>query len=410
MSRPAVWLWDSARAKALWANDAAMALWAARDLAGLSASVARGCVLSAAADVTLATSDGPRRGALDRVRAVLPDGRLGARFSFVEAPAELGAADLRSAAFDVAPTPMAVCDADGRVHARNAAFLDAFGDEQLARDGVRLDGAPAPWLRRDGRISRLEAAPLPQSGLYLLASVEEAEPRDPGIDQSALAKIAHDFRSPLTAVLGFAEHLRANLAMLPPERTLGYLDDMAVAAKRMRRLADDIVAMGATGAGLAQQECDLDAIAREALMLVERRAADAGAHVEKPPSTGLRAALDPEAFGRALGNLLDNAVKHGGRMLRLGLRDLGAGAGAEITVADDGPGLDREALTFALSEYGRPGAARLDESAGGLGLPIARDLVVAHGGRFEIDTAPGAGFRVRITLPENRLIRPRPAE
>lgn len=73
-------------------------------------------------------------------------------------------------------------------------------------------------------------------------------------------------------------------------------------------------------------------------------------------------------------------------------------------MADDGPGLAPEALAEALAPYGRPGP-RADEAAGGLGLPIVREIAEAHGARFEIDTAPGRGLRARIHLPGGGVFR-----
>jgi signal transduction histidine kinase len=224
------------------------------------------------------------------------------------------------------------------------------------------------------------------------------------VSVAALARIAHEFRSPLTAVLGFAEFLRAAAEDAPPERLRGYLDDLAAAAGRMRTLADDLVALGAAAQSQAVEEVALDGLAEAALRLAAPLAQARGARLAPPPRSGLKALADPAALGRALDALVDNAVRHGGGEIRVAARDLGRGAGAALEVSDDGAGLDAGALAAALEPYGRLSAAG-QGAAGGLGLPNASEIAEAHGGALEIETAPGAGFTARLRLPAGRILR-----
>ncbi|HEU4650958.1 MAG TPA: ATP-binding protein, partial [Croceibacterium sp.] len=108
---------------------------------------------------------------------------------------------------------------------------------------------------------------------------------------------------------------------------------------------------------------------------------------------------DTRQLGRAIGNLLDNAIRatpEGGRILvALSRRK----QGARIVISDNGEGMKPSELARAMDGYrigadGRPEARR-----GGLGLPLARQLIEAHGGRLDMQSEKGAGTTATITLP-----------
>lgn len=403
----AVWLWDPRRRRVLWANGAARALCGdgAEPLSQL---------LSAAGPAPARAVLGGVAGALAATRAALPDGRIGLRAVFEPEPETPDDGEfLRAAAFEAAAAPMAVAGPDGAVRLRNAAFRARFGGRpaRLAPAAMAAGVVDGP----DG--ARLTARPLEGGAAgWLLAPeaapVETTAPRQPtaaagAVSLDALARIAHEFRSPLTAVLGFAEFLRSAAEDAPPERLRGYLDDLSAAAQRMRGLADDLVALGAAAARGPVAEAALDALMERALRMAAPAAAARGVTLGPPPRSGLVALADAGALERAVSNLIDNAVRHGraGGTVTVAARALGRGAGAVIEVSDDGPGMDGADVAAALAPYGRPGEGRGAERPGGLGLAIARETAEAHGGALEIDTAPGQGLTARIMLPTGRVVR-----
>jgi signal transduction histidine kinase len=100
---------------------------------------------------------------------------------------------------------------------------------------------------------------------------------------------------------------------------------------------------------------------------------------------------------RALQNLVDNAVKYGGRAH---IRLSNGGGQVEIRVDDEGPGLPPELLDKAFDPFFRAEQSRNRETGGtGLGLSIARNLMRAHGGDITLENRAGGGLSARIVLP-----------
>ena len=108
---------------------------------------------------------------------------------------------------------------------------------------------------------------------------------------------------------------------------------------------------------------------------------------------------DPRQLGRAIGNILDNAIEatpgKGRILVALSRRK----QGARIVVSDNGPGMKPSELARALDGYRIGPDGRPDGRRGGLGLPLARQLIEAHGGRLDMASEKGTGTTVTIHLP-----------
>jgi signal transduction histidine kinase len=194
-----------------------------------------------------------------------------------------------------------------------------------------------------------------------------------------LAAVGHDLRTPITSLRIRAEMLDDDDLREPMVRTL---DEMTV-------MADGLVAY-AKGSRDAEpsERVDLGALLRR---LCEER----GATFEPQAQAAVMAR--PVALGRALGNLIDNAIRYGGTAsVRLNLD----GAEAIVAVEDRGPGLPPERLEAVFEPFVRGEDSRSAETGGaGLGLSIARNIVMAHGGAIRLDNSEGGGLRASVRLP-----------
>lgn len=115
--------------------------------------------------------------------------------------------------------------------------------------------------------------------------------------------------------------------------------------------------------------------------------------------------VDPDRLAQVIGNLLSNAVKYtpaGGTLtVSVGVET----KGVWICIADTGPGIASEEQTRIFEPFYRSQPDRRFPQGMGLGLTIARDLIVAHGGHLEVESAPGQGSRFTIWLPPQLIIR-----
>jgi two-component system, OmpR family, sensor histidine kinase MprB len=149
-------------------------------------------------------------------------------------------------------------------------------------------------------------------------------------------------------------------------------------------------------AGEAPEELRLDELVGEAVERAGRNAPSATFTVRAEPCVvrGSRARL-----ARAVGNLLDNAVKWSppGAPIEVAVR------AGEVTVRDHGPGIAQDDLPHVFDRFYRATAAR-GTPGSGLGLAIVRQVADTHGGRVSAATVPGGGACLRLVLPVSALL------
>ena len=203
-----------------------------------------------------------------------------------------------------------------------------------------------------------------------------------------LAAVSHDLSTPLTRMSLELEMMRGD-ADEPAA-----VDALHEDVQEMRRLVDAYLDFARGEAGEPMRSVP-------AAKLMARLEARAARH-RQPVTFDVRADGDDRltvramAVERMLANLIDNAVKHAERVqVRLSLgRDH-----AEILVDDDGPGIPAEDRERVFEPFYRRDGARPAEGGVGMGLTIARDVALAHGGGIELATSPMGGLRCRVALP-----------
>lgn len=210
-----------------------------------------------------------------------------------------------------------------------------------------------------------------------------------------VADAAHELRTPLTALklqIGLLQGTPAG-----PEQDQA-ITRLRAGVDRATHLVEQLLALAHAepGAATPTSELDLAAVAREALADAEPLAARAGTQLTFDAPSPVALHGDPQALRSAIRNLLDNAVKYGGRQVRLTVRGSDAG-GWRVRVEDDGPGIAPEQRAQAFGRFQR-GPGREAEGSG-LGLAIVQAVAKRHGAAVELGTSPSGGLAVELRAP-----------
>jgi signal transduction histidine kinase len=340
-----------------------------------------------------------------------------------------------SSSYDDLPDGVLVADASGRVAGLNAAGARLIGlnPDQVRgldwRDVLPLtDSAGRDWWKctdpygglhtRTGQPERLlEVAAGPTAGHGLLVAAKyvrqdrvlvrlvvsfrgvSSRERADREQANLVSTVAHEIRSPLTTVKGFTATLLAKWDRFTDDQRRTMLAAINADADRVTRLLTDLLDASRIDAGrlvLRRREVDLPALAG-------RLVAGYADELERPFELQVVPLkpmwLDPDKVAQILGNLVDNAVRHGGGAIRLAIapqeRDE---PGARIVVSDEGEGISPEGRARIFSRFWQAGTTR---TGTGLGLYIVKGLVRAHGGEIEVADRPG-GACFEVWLPAGK--------
>jgi len=197
-----------------------------------------------------------------------------------------------------------------------------------------------------------------------------------------LAGVSHDLRTPLT-------RMKLQLSMMPPDSDI---DELKRDIDEMEKMVGAYLAFARGQSEQPAEPTDLGNLINELADDVRRR----GRELQIDTEGHLTLPLRRLSFKRALSNLVENALRYG-RRVRLTVTRLANRV--EIRIEDDGPGLPAKERHKVFRPFYRLDQARHGSGNVGLGLTIARDAVLAHGGEIALDESPLGGLMVRIRLP-----------
>lgn len=210
-----------------------------------------------------------------------------------------------------------------------------------------------------------------------------------------LADVSHELRTPLTVMQGTLEGILDGIYPADEAHLVPVLEETRVLA----RLIDDLRTLSLSEVGVLRLHREPTDLARliEEVVAGHRAAADeAGVRIDVDTPPGLPIVdVDPSRIRQVVGNLVANALRFTPAGGRVSVEAGRAPDVASVLVRDTGPGIGPEELEHVFERFYRsPGS-----SGSGLGLPIARNLVEAHGGQISIESRAGGGTEVRFTLP-----------
>ncbi|MFD7444987.1 ATP-binding protein [Streptomyces sp. NPDC059909] len=232
----------------------------------------------------------------------------------------------------------------------------------------------------------------------------EARRRTERSHAELIATVAHELRSPLTSVKGFTATLLAKWERFTDDQKRLMLETVDADANRVTRLIAELLDISRIDSGrleVRRQPVDI--------------AAAVGRHIQAHTAAGqspdrffvrIQRRLpdlwaDPDKIDQILGNLLENAVRHGEGTVTIEVAPAPAvpgktdEKGTAVTVSDEGPGIPEESMGRVFTRFWR-GSKR---GGTGLGLYIVKGIVEAHGGTITVGRGPGGGAEFRFILP-----------
>ncbi|MCW2614097.1 MAG: sensor histidine kinase [Frankiales bacterium] len=337
---------------------------------------------------------------------------------------------VEKAAYDDLPDGVVVADADGRVVAFNPAaarLLGTTADSALGRplgDVLPLtdDQGRDWWACTDpyGGLSSRTRQPERQlvlaGGSDLLVTAAYVRGPDRKVARVVVAlrdthareriersranlvsTVAHELRSPLTSVKGFTATLLAKWERFNDDQKKLMLQTVNADADRVTRLITELLDVSRIDAGrleMRKQVVDLPAAIRRTVAGRVASGESEDRFIVRELGELPEMWVDPDKFQQVIGNLVENAVKHGDGTVTVTMAPLEDGA--VITVSDEGEGIPEATATRVFTRFWRGGDRR---GGTGLGLYIVKGLIEAHGGSVAVGRASSGGAEFRFVLP-----------
>lgn len=355
---------------------------------------------------------------------------------------------VRTATLDNLFEAIAVFAADGRLHLWNSRFRQIWTvqevmlathprvDELMAALADRLARPQQASLvqqliraatveRRqrggriafaDGRYFEFAAIPLPDgNALFVMLDISDSRrieqalrDRNEALEDADRVKTAfvsnmsYELRTPLTSIVGFAEMMQSGYAGDLTAQARDYVDAIISSTTRLSRLIDNVLDLTQGAAGglpIERRPVEVEPLLRAVADAFEARAQARSVTIALSIRPNVGAVTgDERRLRQAIDHVVDNAVRfvrEGGRVL---IHAEGTHKAVRIIVSDDGPGIDGKLQARLFDTFARFGR-HSEGQASGLGLPLVRQFVEAHGGSVGLVSEAGQGTIVTIDLP-----------
>lgn len=270
----------------------------------------------------------------------------------------------------------------------------------------------------DGRHFALAGVPLPDgNGMLTVLDITDSQKAEAALlERNAalveadavktrfIANMSYEFRTPLTSIGGFAELLQSGIAGdLTPQQD-EYVSAILTSVARLGEQIENVLDLSQSEAGtlpLEQEPVEIFPLLTEVVSERGERITAAGLALDLRGDKSAGTVIgDARRLRRAFGQLVDNAVAatpEGGRILVVASRS--KGGPLQVVVSDNGRGMEPAVLARALEGLKLDAEGKAVERRQGLGLPLVRQLVEAHGGTLELVSEPGLGTSAIVVLP-----------
>jgi signal transduction histidine kinase len=232
---------------------------------------------------------------------------------------------------------------------------------------------------------------------HALSRLAETLEHEDRLRRENVADLAHELRTPVSGMLSRIEAAQDGVFA----DQAANLEAMHGEALRLRRLLDDLDRLAAAerpGLLLEERPVDLAAVAASEADQMEAAFAEKGVGLERE-LTPAKFEGDAGRLAQIVANLLSNALRYTDPGGRVRLRVAAEGDDAVLEVADTGIGIEAEDLEHIFKRFWRADRSRARATGGtGIGLAIVRELVTAHQGRMDVESAPGRGSRFRVSF------------
>lgn len=213
------------------------------------------------------------------------------------------------------------------------------------------------------------------------------------------ASLGHDLRTPLHAILGYAEIMQAELMGPMPEVYADYPSIIHESGTDLLLLVDDILDLARSEAGqprLDPEPVDLAASAESVIRQLTGHADRAGVTLKLKAQGEAWAEADARAVRQIWQNLVSNAIKYSGSGKTVTLETRIEGGAAILSVQDRGAGIPAADLARMTLPFEQATGAK---AGTGLGLSVVRRFAELHGGELRLTSKPGRGTKAEVTLP-----------
>lgn len=291
-----------------------------------------------------------------------------------------------------------------------------FHDKRKDGSSIWFSASISPVFNSEGEITHYvnmseDITLRKKAEIEILEAKEQAEIANRAKSEF-LASMSHELRTPLNAVIGFSELMRLeNMGPLGNEKYREYLDHIKSSGSHLLSLINDILDTSVIEAEkliLRENNVNLYECVELAQNMVSSRAEFGGVILKNYVEKNLPDLLADELrMKQILVNLLSNAVKFtpvGGTVSVHSARN--ADQSIDIIVSDTGIGMNKTGISKALEKFGQVirEDINITDDGTGLGLPLAKSLVEAHGGQLTIKSEVNAGTTVSVRFPNNRIL------